>query len=155
MLSFYIQPIMLFFFFKTHLDVLFILFFLLHFRACRILVPWPEIEHVPPTVEVWSPRHWTTMEFLDAVLTPDTKIEYLVDLWLCQYKEQKKTPRSWSSCKKSFWDILGHQDLVDGDHRSGPMVEAPHLQGKRHRLSVWLGNKDPTCQKERKTWLTK
>ena len=32
--------------------------------ACRILVPWPGIEPVPPAVEVWSPNHWTTREFL-------------------------------------------------------------------------------------------
>ena len=32
-------------------------------RACRILVPQPEIEPVPPAVEVRSPDHWTTTEF--------------------------------------------------------------------------------------------
>ena len=30
--------------------------------ACRILVPQPGIEPVPPAVEVWSLNHWTTKE---------------------------------------------------------------------------------------------
>ena len=30
--------------------------------ACRILVPWPGIEPVPPAVEVQSFNHWTTNE---------------------------------------------------------------------------------------------
>ena len=33
--------------------------------ACRILVPQPGIEPVPPAVEVQSPNHWTTGEVLD------------------------------------------------------------------------------------------
>ena len=45
-----------------------LLFFPLFCRAtwhagCRILVPWPEIEPVPPAVEAWSPNHWTAREF--------------------------------------------------------------------------------------------
>ena len=31
--------------------------------ACRILVPRPGIEPVPPAVEVWGPNHWTTGNF--------------------------------------------------------------------------------------------
>ena len=27
--------------------------------ACRILAPWPDIEPMPPVVEVQSPNHWT------------------------------------------------------------------------------------------------
>ena len=38
-------------------------FFWSHCTACRILVPRPGIETVPPAVEVWSPNHWTTREF--------------------------------------------------------------------------------------------
>ena len=30
--------------------------------ACRILVPWPGFEPVPPVVELQSPNHWTTGE---------------------------------------------------------------------------------------------
>ena len=30
--------------------------------ACRILLPWPEIEPTPPTVEAWSLNHWITRE---------------------------------------------------------------------------------------------
>ena len=33
-------------------------------EACRILVPQPGIEPVPPAVEVQSPNHWTTKEVL-------------------------------------------------------------------------------------------
>ena len=39
------------------------LFFWLHLKACGILVPWPEMEPVPPAAEVWSPNHWTTRDF--------------------------------------------------------------------------------------------
>jgi len=31
--------------------------------ACRILVPLPGSEPVPPAVEAWSPNHWTIREF--------------------------------------------------------------------------------------------
>ena len=30
--------------------------------ACRVLVPQPQIEPKPPTVEAWSLNHWTTRE---------------------------------------------------------------------------------------------
>ena len=30
--------------------------------TCRILVPWPGIEPMPPAVEVWSSNHWTARE---------------------------------------------------------------------------------------------
>ena len=30
--------------------------------ACRILVPWPDIELAPPAVEVQSLNHWTSRE---------------------------------------------------------------------------------------------
>ena len=35
--------------------------------ACGILIPWPEIEPMPPAVEVWSLDHWTTKEVLSAL----------------------------------------------------------------------------------------
>ena len=38
-------------------------FFWPHHIVCRILVPWPGIELVPPAVEAQSPNHWTTREF--------------------------------------------------------------------------------------------
>ena len=31
--------------------------------ACRILVPQPGIEPVPPAVEAQSPNHWAAREF--------------------------------------------------------------------------------------------
>ena len=44
--------------------IYFILFiFLPHHAACRILVPQPGIEPMPPAVEVGSPSHWTAREF--------------------------------------------------------------------------------------------
>ena len=33
--------------------------FLPHLMACRILVPWPGIELIPPAVETWSLKHQT------------------------------------------------------------------------------------------------
>ena len=41
----------------------FFFFFWPHLTACGILVPRPGIEPVPPAVEVWNPKHWTTREF--------------------------------------------------------------------------------------------
>ena len=34
--------------------------------ACRILVPRPGTEPVPPAMEVRSPNHWTTREFAES-----------------------------------------------------------------------------------------
>ena len=34
------------------------------FAVYGILVPRPRIQPMPPAVEVWSPVHWTTREFL-------------------------------------------------------------------------------------------
>ena len=48
----------LFFFFKN----LKFLCFWPHFTACGILVPWPEIEPIPPALEAQSLNHWTARE---------------------------------------------------------------------------------------------
>ena len=37
-------------------------FIWLHSTACGILVPWPEIEFVPPELEAQSLNHWTAWE---------------------------------------------------------------------------------------------
>ena len=39
----------------------FFFFFFFH-TASRILVPHSRMESVPPTVEGWSPKHWTARE---------------------------------------------------------------------------------------------
>ena len=36
------------------------LFFWLYHMACRILVPWPGIKPLSPSLAVWSLNHWTT-----------------------------------------------------------------------------------------------
>ena len=46
----------------------FFFFFLPHCRACRILVPWPGVEHVLPAVETWILNHWTAREVLPPFL---------------------------------------------------------------------------------------
>ena len=38
-------------------------FFWPHREACRIPIPWPCTEPVPPAVEAWSLNQWTTREF--------------------------------------------------------------------------------------------
>ena len=38
--------------------------------ACRILVSWPGIKLASPTVEIWSPNHWTAREFPSGTLPP-------------------------------------------------------------------------------------
>lgn len=45
---------------------LFVLLFIfwLHPTASGILVPWPEIKHAPPALEVRSLTQWTTRELL-------------------------------------------------------------------------------------------
>ena len=37
--------------------------YLLRHVACRILVPWPEIELVLPVVEKQNPNYWNIREF--------------------------------------------------------------------------------------------
>ena len=34
---------------------------------CRVLVPGPGIQPVPPALEAWSLNHWTTSEVLGAI----------------------------------------------------------------------------------------
>ena len=38
------------------------IFLVKYYQACGILVPSPGIKPRPPTVEVWSPNHWTTKD---------------------------------------------------------------------------------------------
>ena len=35
--------------------------------ACKILVPWPGIEPMPPAVETWSLNHWTAREVPEGI----------------------------------------------------------------------------------------
>ena len=42
---------------------IYLLIFWSHHAACRILVPWPEIKPVRPTMGVQSNNHWTTRDF--------------------------------------------------------------------------------------------
>ena len=46
-----------------------VLFFLFGHTTCRILVPRPGIEPIPPAVEVQSPNRWTARESLQWVLS--------------------------------------------------------------------------------------
>ena len=61
---------------------LFIYFYL--FRpchvACRILVPLPGIEPMPPAVEARILNHWTTREVLKGVLWSTTLIKFSVSI---------------------------------------------------------------------------
>ena len=43
-------------------------FFGLHHTACRVLVPQPGTEPVPPALEAQSPKHWSAREFLQGIL---------------------------------------------------------------------------------------
>ena len=50
---------------KTHISAeqtAFLLYFISATLACRISVPRPEIEPVPPTLNVRRLNHWTTRE---------------------------------------------------------------------------------------------
>ena len=49
--------------------------FLLHHKACRILVPQPGMERAPPAVEVWNLNHWTAREV-------PTKCFYVVAIFI-------------------------------------------------------------------------
>ena len=42
-----------------YLFVCLFIYFWPHLAACRILVPQPGIEPMPPAVEAQSPNHWT------------------------------------------------------------------------------------------------
>ena len=48
----------------------FFFFFWPHHAACGILVPRPGIEPRPPTVEAWSPNHWTARELPTRNIVP-------------------------------------------------------------------------------------
>ena len=57
-------------FFLNHCSISLLLFLFTSWPcrlACRILVPWPGIEPVPPAVEAQHPYHWTAKEFLREV----------------------------------------------------------------------------------------
>ena len=43
--------------------------FWLHCTACEILVHRPAIESKPPTLEMWSSKHWTATDVLDFYFT--------------------------------------------------------------------------------------
>ena len=53
-----------------HFRDLFFFFFQPCRVACRILVSWPGIKLASPTVEIWSPNHWTAREFPSGTLPP-------------------------------------------------------------------------------------
>ena len=55
-----------------------------HHAACRILVPQPRIEPVPPTMEVRSLNNWTTGKVL--FLNFNYFIEHLFQLDLAKYR---------------------------------------------------------------------
>ena len=47
--------------------------------ACRILVPWPGIEPMPPTEEAWSLNQWTPREVPSSAFLDSTdKWDYAV-----------------------------------------------------------------------------
>ena len=46
--------------------------------ACRILVPWPEIEPRPPAVEAWNPTHWNDRKLLEI----NPKMKWVLCGWL-------------------------------------------------------------------------
>ena len=62
-------------------------FFWPHHTACRILVPQPGIEPVPPALEMQSLNHWTTREvpvqFFGLFVCLIYFFIYIVYFWLC------------------------------------------------------------------------
>ena len=46
-----------------------IFFFLPHYVACGILVPWQDIKPMPPAVEAGTPNYWSTRKVLQIPLT--------------------------------------------------------------------------------------
>ena len=67
--TFYFFILFIFFFFFFYKEFLMIFYILTpHGVACRILVPWAEIEPVPFAVKTWVPNHLATRELPDPVL---------------------------------------------------------------------------------------
>ena len=49
--------------------------------ACRILVPQPGMEPMPPALEAWSLNHWTTWEVLPPSLLLKFSLLLLIQQW--------------------------------------------------------------------------
>ena len=70
------------------------LFFWPHPEACRILVPWPGIDPMPLTLEVWGPNHWVSRKF--------PRHLFLIENF----------PLSMQPCSSSHGKLLGHPELL-------------------------------------------
>jgi len=77
-------------------------FWLCH-AACGILVPWPGIELMPPSVEVWCLNHWTTRE-VPHLLFKILPYFYLSHCWmlLCYGGSEGKKKGKQISKHKTF-----------------------------------------------------
>ena len=88
---------------------IFILFLFFDWVACRILVPWPGVEPMPPAVEAWHPNHWAAREvpssqfkikaqsFVMAWRPPGSGSCLLCDL-ICHYCHHPFLLPPWLSC---------------------------------------------------------
>ena len=68
---------------STHSACCFCFFFLPHREACGILLPCPGIKPVSPSVEAWSPNHWTAREVLTPLAFSLLPQPLLVPVTLC------------------------------------------------------------------------
>ena len=84
-------------------------FFRLYHLACRILVPGPGIEPVPPAVETWSLKHWTTRAFPILVFF-FFSIRLLAFFWASLVVQMVKNPPAmWETWVRS----LGWEDPLE------------------------------------------
>ena len=85
---------------------IYILMFWLHCTACGILVPRPGIEHLPPTLKVWSLNSWTTREVFFLIFLGELLlISTLLTCHRCFYSSLS-LKSAWLS---SFWIKLPSQ----------------------------------------------
>ena len=104
----------------------FFIFWLCH-MACRILVPQPGIEPMPPAVEAQSPNCWTAREFLNKFL----KFFFKNFEW------------DFSECGflycSEFWNMKNFTYLNNKIKSKGKSVKSPNWEqtNEPNDISIW------------------
>ena len=100
------------------------LFYFFDWVACRILVPWPGVEPMPPAVEAWLPDHWTAREVPSSQFKIKAQVLYdglegppgsdsclLCDLICYHYYHLFLLPPWLSCCSQNMPNVLLPQGL--------------------------------------------
>ena len=101
----------------------FLFFFWLHRVACRILVPQPGMEPVPPALGDWSLNHWTSREVPPFLLATVVNKEGLSFSWKGRLFSGTRTQSG--GCMEirlgQVESIQGKKDKMAPTRMSGPV----------------------------------